>query len=126
MANLILKQYKDDLKRSDETYDFFFNRLNSGDNTEASKLALLKSLELRMSSADMIAKLQHFQNQYGNVDVGYRSMEAVFDFTLVCSKDEEYSILPTMILIDNKDYPMYYEEDDENEDEIEEWIDPLL
>ena len=67
MANLILKQYKDDLKRSDETYDFFFNRLNSGDNTEASKLALLKSLELRMSSADMIAKLMQLAAKFEEV-----------------------------------------------------------
>lgn len=77
-----------------------------------------------MLIADMIAKLQQYQNQYGNVDVGYRSMESVFDFDLTCSKDEAYSILPTMVLIDNKDYPMYDDDkdyDDENDNMINEY-----
>jgi hypothetical protein len=53
----IAKQYGDDIQKADEIYDLFYNRIASGDNTQASKEALTKSLELRMAAGDNISKL---------------------------------------------------------------------
>jgi hypothetical protein len=57
LAKLVARQYGQDLVRADEVYDLFYNKIAGGDNTQASKEALTKSLELRMSASTSILKL---------------------------------------------------------------------
>jgi len=63
LAKLISKQYGEDLIKADEVYDLFYNKIASGDNTMASKEALTKSLELRMSASDALIKLIQTANK---------------------------------------------------------------
>ena len=57
LAKLVSKQYGQDIKKSDEVYDLFYNLIAGGDRSAASKEALTKSLELRMSASDSLIKL---------------------------------------------------------------------
>ena len=57
LAKTIVKQYDEDLQKADEVFDLFMEKITHGDNTEASKEALTKSLELRMSASESIARL---------------------------------------------------------------------
>lgn len=57
LAKTIVKQYDQDISKADEVFELFMEKIIHGDNTEASKEALTKSLELRMSASESIARL---------------------------------------------------------------------
>ncbi len=58
LAKLIANQYQEDLKKANEVYELFYNRIVSGtDTSQASKEALTKTLELRMFANESLIKL---------------------------------------------------------------------